>query len=203
MQRQYKAARKGTKYIQNLGFSLTFLSSLLHPVNAANTFVTLLSLHLLNNSQQWGYHYSNLKVMTELRGEGGKKLFLEESIKTAPIWACQQVGPEVSQGSMLQASEAVDGSLLNKYLQIALLFQGCDSQCSKQNPWKARCRANLSRNCWQLCVLGKKMTDPKNALKRVSSSSCCCRSTCSPKHYNNLGFGFCPFCCILKSKIYM
>lgn len=157
----------------------------------------------------WIIHSSGATTILILRWwqsweeRGGKKLFLEESIKTAPIWACQQVGPEVSQGSMLQASEAVDGSLLNKYLQIALLFQGCDSQCSKQNPWKARCRANLSRNCWQLCVLGKKMTDPKNALKRVSSSSCCCRSTCSPKHYNNLGFGFCPFCCILKSKIYM
>lgn len=76
--RQHKAATKGTKYIQNLGFHLfSFISS--PPVNAAGTFVTLLSLHLLNNSQHWGYHYSNLKVMTE-REERGEKLFLEVKI---------------------------------------------------------------------------------------------------------------------------
>lgn len=30
----------------------------------------MLSLHLLNNLQQWGYHYSNLKVMTEIQDRG-------------------------------------------------------------------------------------------------------------------------------------
>jgi len=74
-------------------------------VNATGMLVAMSSLHLLNSSQLWGYRYSNLKWMTRRKRRAQKALPWSEDTKgkTATIWACQQVYPEVSQGSMLQA----------------------------------------------------------------------------------------------------
>lgn len=137
-------------------------------MNAAGTFVTLLCLHLLNNSQQWGYHYSNLKAMTE-REERGKKLLLEVRLTKQLLvgQASRYVLKYHRAACSKQIRQWVEICWTSIHSQIALLFQGCDSQCSKQNLWKSRCRANLSRNCWQLCFLGKKTTDPKDALETI------------------------------------